>query len=410
MQVCRGNLIHGFRSKIAPLVFGLCLFFLLETPARADFPIFWGATGADAPLWIGLSLRGIGFVVVILVEALVFKYFFKVDMWPALKASFLINLYSSLLGFVAGIPFATGGMVAFFVMPVLIFVAYKSMTKQKLPEGLRIAIIVCAIAGTLGGFMSIQGPPMTHLRVFMGLLLPLVLGFSVTMYLEMGIGKRFFRGENYWKGILYANLWSYLFLLLTMPFWPVSLFKDAEYTFPAKLQQMIDSGTTKDETSITLVQLSATNRFLLGLSNDATPREGYHPDSEINYLTHAVDSSNNRLLMKPDYTLMVIDRCLAFNTLKPEEKESLEWYRDLFEAYIPLKDAMDRKDQSTFNILYPAWERIQGKRPFQEKEDSYNSGYLRMSVSWDIDESMLAEYNKTDPRARITESPEQLTK
>jgi hypothetical protein len=107
------------------------------------------------------------------------------------------------------------------------------------------------------------------------LILPLFLGFGLTLMIEAAAAKRLLKNMNIWKGVLLANVFSYLFLVLMLPFFPNPY--NSYFTY-RKLERMIEEGHEKTEILLVLYHLRASNLFLLGFTDNTAPyRRPYEP-------------------------------------------------------------------------------------------------------------------------------------
>jgi hypothetical protein len=166
--------------------------------------------------------------------------------------------------------------------------------KIRAPRRFTALAFFTVVIGTIGAFQNwaMLIPPQPPIRIVVALLLPLCLGFGVTVMIEAaaatrlksqrGAATRLLEDVNIWKGVLVANACSYLFFVLMLPFFfPTPYHGGLTHQKLKRLMANLEDGREETDIILVLHHLRASNLFLLGLSeNDAPSRQPYEPTIE----------------------------------------------------------------------------------------------------------------------------------
>lgn len=265
---------------IVSFVSGLSAMFLCARPAFANIPVGWAIIGNNASLSAGISTKGISFIVVMLIECLVFWRYCQCSWRKAVAAALVLNLISTIAGVVITAPFLAfpGGEIL--VFPIAVYIISKATNA---PMRFTALSFVTVVIGIIGAFINyaVLIPPKPPIRIFVALLLPLCLGFGVTIMIEAAAAKLFYDPIKIWKGVLIANVCSYLFLVLMLPFFFPNPYGGLTRMKLKKVVTRLEEGREKEELIHLLHHFRASNLFLLGFTdNDAPYKMPYEPDTE----------------------------------------------------------------------------------------------------------------------------------
>jgi hypothetical protein len=263
---------------------------LLEGTALANVPLAWALYGGNASLTAGIGSKGVSCVLVVLIEAAVFARVFRLPCRQAVLVSGVINLISTAAGVLLSLPF-TLPEAAVLLFPFAVGVLFVTIKAPRPFAALALCTIVLGILGALWNSGSM--PPQPPLWVYSALIVPLCLGFGLTLMIEGATAKRLCKGMQtlqIWKGVLLANLCSYLLLVVMLPFFPNPYNRDLAYV---RLRRMLEA--RQDTTTIIRIlhHLRASNLFLLGLTQHDTPSQlPYEPTSSELALLREARQSN----------------------------------------------------------------------------------------------------------------------
>jgi hypothetical protein len=264
---------------------------LLEGTALANVPLAWALYGGNASLTAGIGSKGASCVLVVLLEAAVFARAFRLPCRHAVFVSCVINLISTVAGVLLSLPF-TLPEAALLLFPLAVGVLFVTIKAPGPFAALALCTIVLGVFGAIRNYGGM--PPQPPLWVYSALLVPLCLGFGLTLMIEGATAKRLCKGLQtlqIWKGVLLANLCSYLFLVVMLPFFPNPYNSGLAYV---RLRRMIEERQDKTTIIRILHHLRASNLFLLGLTqHDAPSRLPYKPTwSELALLREARQSNS----------------------------------------------------------------------------------------------------------------------
>lgn len=280
-----------FHRRVS-LVFLVSACVLSAHPAYANVPLAWAIIGNNASLYAGIVTKGVGVVVVVLIEFLTFWRYMHLSWRKALTVALALNLISTAVGVVIAIP---STLLPLLVEIVLVPSAVVILSRKiRAPRGFTALAFFTVVIGTIGALLNwaILIPPQPPIRIGVALLLPLCLGFGVTIMIEAaaatqlkpqrGAATRVLEEVTIWKGVLVANACSYLFLVVMLPFvFPTPYDGGLTQMKLRRLMANVEDGREEGDIVRVLHHLRASNLFLLGLSeNDAPSRQPYDPSIE----------------------------------------------------------------------------------------------------------------------------------
>jgi hypothetical protein len=257
------------------MVLFLCTLFLLESSALANVPIAWAIYGGNASLCAGLLSKGFSFIAVILIEFITFYRYFQLQWRKALVTALVVNIISTVAGVLITLPFIIPGTMIF-SFPIVIGVI---ISRINCPKKYAIVAFPIIVIGSIGAFLNfIIMPPQPYIRIFMALLLPLFLGFGITVMIEGAAIKLLLKDihfEKIWQVIFLVNIFSYLFLISMLPLFPNPYNPERVWR---QVQSMIETGHQEGEIIAILHHMQASNLFLLGVTEDDSPyQKDYEP-------------------------------------------------------------------------------------------------------------------------------------
>jgi len=282
-------------------------FFLTPSPAFANAPIGWILIGANAPLSYGIF----GFAAVVFIEIILFWRFFKISPIKAIILALTLNVVSTVVGIVMSFPNVLPSYILFY--PFVAFYVVFMARKRGAPWSfIGLSIITIIVGGVSAVMNHVLLPPAIPIRIYIALVLPLFLGFGLTILIEGMVANRYFKYEKIWKGVLLANIFSYIFLILIVPFQPRNPYSHFDYAVEQHLERMVEDGRDKTEIILFFRHRRANNLYLLNLTDNHSPIERpYQPDRiELNFI------KNNRE-SKPDIAQAIEKDIESIKNMKP---------------------------------------------------------------------------------------------
>jgi len=362
------------RRMVGAALFSLATFVILERPALADVPIFQGIYGSSPAIFAGIWTMGVAFVAVVLIEAAVYRRVFKMQWRGVLIASLALNAFSSGAGYLLG-AFAFELEIFIVAVIVAVIVVRIALRKKGMPSWYPAIAYISVVVGLAGSVLtSFPTPPDPPGVVLLLFLAPLPLGFGLTLLLEAYLAEHFFGIEKYWRGLLLANVASYIFLVLVIPFFGpnpyaphyVSQVRDpkrGDWQIFMVGQGMIESGESADEVMKYFETVRASNLYLLGLTRQNPPPRNYDARNEIAALVHACDSVSRNPQAETGMT--IIDRLLQYPSLQPEAADKLEWLKQYLAYWLQARKAIEEHSQEDLDKVYEEWFAWRDKTIFQ---------------------------------------------
>lgn len=359
----------------------LCIgaFLLLEKPVLADSPIFWGMFGSMAPVFIGVLSKGVAFIGVIIIEALVIWRVFHLSVLRSLLISLWLNVVSSIAGLIVAMPMAVPFPCGL-LLPVIFFGSLIAVRYRKLfPVWFTSIAYLLIVVGFIGvGFnMSVSSvqPP---IDVFIGLMLPLIFGFGITLVAEGWGADRYFKKAINCKGILWMNICSYVFLAVMVVFIGPNYYSGSQGLNRSAGSVVSDVDGPKRAIEIFHVR-RASNLELLGFVKESAPPAGYKAYSEIRLIERLL-SLSYWYNIDPDATIEIIDDTLQIPMLDQEARDKLVWSKDYLSISKPVWQAIRDGDQGKLDAKYPEWIEWFRNNPYPVRLLSYESSEPGITV------------------------------
>jgi len=208
-------------KKISAIWFLAALMLAVATEACANggFGLGPAVYGVAASGFLSVRSLGIGMVLAVLIECVIFMCYFKIGFWQAVYFSAVINIVSAIVGIFVGFTTFT------FLFPVaivwMIALGYWwNIESDFIPVWVKIGFptlfiigFICQAIGTLHGESIL-------VTAYNGLVypLPVIMGFALSVFIEGLSGKKIVEHEHYWKGILWGNITTYVLIFIITAF------------------------------------------------------------------------------------------------------------------------------------------------------------------------------------------------
>jgi len=363
-------------NKLKPIlryfIPSLAAFLLLEKPAFADTGTFWGFYGTNTPILLGLPIKGIALVVVILIEMAVFARIWRISWLRALGISFTLNLISSIAGIIIGLLYLWGFETGIVLIIIFFAILFLAAIGKYLPLWLTFFGSISIVIGTFAAsHNNVILKPLSQWGFLAALILPLLVGFGFTLFAEGWGTKLFTIATNKWRGLMWANVASYIFLTLMVivvgpnPYtnainlqWP-SFFGDS-ISEHFSGHSMYNTHLNVDEMTKILHGRRISNLVMLGLKKD-TPLRNYDAVYELDLLKSSYYYSD---YTNPQYGFAIIGDTIDSTDLKPDAMEKFEWYLVYLGYFKQAVEAIKKHDQNALNIVYFGWKFWSNKNPF----------------------------------------------
>ena len=190
-------------STILPLLTVSLLIF--ATPALAN-SVFVGLTGLQFPMFWGWKASAIILLVVIAVEAYIYRRMLPVSIGGALSTSFYLNFISIVFGIVFWFLLLSLYSLSLLIMAaVAIYVSWS----LKLPIWVPVLFIVGVIAGI---FPMVAHGGMIGAWVYVSLFLAIFSAFGVTLFAESWAITWMVDDDKIFKAVLIANIITYILI------------------------------------------------------------------------------------------------------------------------------------------------------------------------------------------------------
>ena len=197
------------------LLLSVPMLFALTVPARANYVLSWIIIGSVPIIHIPF---GLGALLVLLSEAIVFKFYFRLRWFHAVLASIGLNIISTLLGLIVGTIIAQTGaysegtstLILLVVLLVMIFCQIKRIPWPVLALCLVLGFVGLFAAKVSSSQFSVYEPLWVKIILYGS---PLLIAFALSVLIENLFARPFIRQESTWKGILRANAISYFLLV-----------------------------------------------------------------------------------------------------------------------------------------------------------------------------------------------------
>lgn len=360
--------VNKFQRIFSAITLAVAAFLVLEKPAFADGFIFWGYFGTNAPLFLGLATKGIALAVVILIEMAVFARVWRIPWLKALLASIILNIISSIAGAVVGGIYYMGTSCSIILLIVFLILLVAAIAMKSFPWWFTaIAFYTLAMGTYISGINMDAVSPLSIWDGIAALIFPLLAGFGLTLFVEGWSAGLFKTGRNRWRGLMLANVLSYIFLALMVLFVGPNPYDYANTGMDSRdllEYQLIESGSPgpfgrpwfqpfpTDPLLSTIRYNRVPNHSLLSYLMYKPPRN-YDADYELKLLMDVYLSSGK--YVDPRYGKAIIDDTLTIPTLRSAARNQLEWWRDYFSFRIRAVEAVKANDQEALNNVYSEW-------------------------------------------------------
>jgi len=349
-------MVVNFRRLGIAALSGIGAFFLAQTPVLANTPIAWAALAGGAPVVIGFSTAGVGFVLVCGVEAWVLSKYLKISIGKAIGATVSLNVISSLMGaFLSGMAYSSSFGVILFGLPGAIIFAFIA-GRRGMPAFYGPIIFICLVVGTVTVY-AVQGIiyQSNHFVAYLYMLFPLVLGFGLTLLYESIFAVSIIGHKDPWKALLKANIASYIVLSLLIPFSPVKLSIDSGWSYRGYLRGSIADGGTADEISGVIDRYYGSNLYLIGFTKKVNYPASFDAQFEIESLQRGAAWVNNADESTPEVGLAIINKLLSIETLTEDARWDLEQGVIYYKYWSNLAKIAADGDSDTFLEKYQEW-------------------------------------------------------
>ena len=350
---------------IALIIIALVFLFF---PAHKGGLLTWGVNGGGAPAMLSFSTKGIAFLFIWLIEAVVLQRFLTLSWGRAIFGSFILNAFSTILGIMVA-------LVAFSATITIILVlgAYAVLTlrifvvEDKLPTGFTTYLIGSVFIGSVFVYYTAGVlPPQSPIVVYVLMAVPLLIGFGMSIMLEMLIAGKVLGVPNAWRGILPANIYSFILLALLVPTFSDNIYDGKDKYFEDALVNKITEGAEISGIIRILKDKAAPTPYLLGLSGDSTPRGAYWAGMESDVLIEAYSGSDNP---DPAIGLAITGQVLTYPELYEQSEEEFTWLEGYFSHWIDARDEFGGGggERSYFESTINEWESW-----YDENDPPYN--------------------------------------
>jgi len=372
------------RKVYSLTILSILTFLLLEKPAVADAGTFWGFYGTNTPILLGLPIKGIALIVVILLEMAAFARIWRMSWLNALKISFVLNLISSIVGVIVGLLYLYGPECGYMLIIIFLGILIAAATVKYLPWWLTLVGCLSIVIGSFAaGHNIVIYEPFSHWGLLAALILPLMAGFGFTLFAE-GWGTKFFTiTTNKWRGLMWANIASYIFLAVMVivvgpnPYHnavnlEMPIFFSHSFSESARGSSAFDARLTVEEMTKILHGRRVSNLVMLGLKKD-TPVRNYDALYDIDLLNSSYAHSS---YTDPKYGFAIIEDTSKSTELTPNAREKLEWYRIYLTFFAQAVEAIKIHDQNALNIVYLGWKLWWDKNPLPYNSTDKEQGHL----------------------------------
>lgn len=203
------------------LGFSIALFLLVSKPACANGPLTFMAFSGSPLGTIGIFTFGIGSLVVFAIESFVLKKVAGVDWQKAITAALVMNIVSTIFG--AAVGTLIGYMDCYIVIafPVVLIGIWIALVKMKYSNGFISLTLLCLLFGIFIIGLVKNSSDASRAGLWLCIVIQLIFGFGLTLAFEAFTISKYLPREKIEKGLILANVTSYIFLFLMAPiFWP----------------------------------------------------------------------------------------------------------------------------------------------------------------------------------------------
>jgi len=339
-----------------PLIIGFLD--LLSITAFADSPMGYGIFTYNSPVFLSSVTYGIAALGIIAIEAFVFKSMLKYRWIHAFFVSITINIFSTLIGGILSCGFA-GGLFLLVVLVGLPAFAYGFLGKYHPPKWfLRVAVAAFIIGEILTAYISLYTGFTSPVYLLIIIELTLLAGFGASLMTEAFAMARIFKEHDFWKALTYANVASYLLLLIIFPF-----FSPNPYEYNSMIAYEIADYIKKDNSTgaLKLIDLRYSNmQYLLGISKTNSFANDEHSKNDIYQI---FEHKYSKFPMNKT-AKAVLDAYANIPNLNPESAPKINWLRKFYDFYFQAKNAITTNNQDLLNQTYSRWSKWNNANPY----------------------------------------------
>ena len=328
----------------------------LVFPSRYGGLLYSGVNGGGAPAMLSFSTRGIALLLIFIVEAIVFMKILKISPGRAIFASLILNVFSTIIGIIVALGAFSGTIPTIVILGVYVLLSIRIfVNRDNLPLGFVSILILTVTIGSAFIYLTAPViPPQSTLIVYFLMVFPLLVGFGLSIMFETLICGKLLKVPDAWKGILAANIASYIMLALMVPLMPDNIYEGKQkYIKPVIVQKIYEGSETSDIIKI-LGDYAAPNFYLLGLSDDNTPKGEYWAGMEVDILYEAY-SGEDVSYSNPEYGLAIIEHLLSYPETYESQQDELEWLHKYFGYWVAVKEASDADNNVDYISATVQW-------------------------------------------------------
>jgi len=329
---------------------------LIASPVIAAGMTTWGVNGGGAPAMLSFGTKGVAFIIIWIVEAVVLRFYLKIPWTRAIFGSLALNAFSTLCGIVLSLVAFTMPLMTWLALGIFLLLSYRIFFVQgKIPEFYGPILLLTMLIGSIVAY-RINGlvPPVSPILAWLMIITTLLTGYGITVGLEALICGKLLVVKNAWDGILRANLVSFLILILMIPFFPGNLYDGNEDNLKSVLSQKIIDGADSSEMVNNFNHFAASNFFILGLSKDSSPPDQYWAGLELDVLNLAY-SAESETFPDPETGLAIAGNALSYGDLFEDSEEDLTFAEKYFGHWSRALKAKENGDTSTYISETIAW-------------------------------------------------------
>lgn len=323
----------------------------LTSSAYANVPLSWGFESTLAGWRVARYTYFASAVIIVLIEAYILHRFFKTGI-KSILISFGMNLFSVICGVFFAMSFAVscGIVVPFLIVTLPFCFSYKF----NLSFGYTFLIWLMFLAGGyFTGMMTFDYYKLSPARLLLCVELSLLMGFSLSVILETVFIRLFkYLPENTLKAVFYANVFSYIFLMMLYPFFAPSPYKGPVFEDKTRFREIQFAFFNNDSDTVisALDKENHSLQYFLGLRKNEEPLlKNYNAENEIRAFSKTGFIGYDGIAVK------AIDFFLNEFDLTTDASDTLSDMKSYFTFYNTAFDAIETDDQQKLDKIYSDW-------------------------------------------------------
>ncbi len=328
-------------------------------PAKYGGLLYSGVNGGGAPAMLSFATRGIALLLIFIVEAIVFMRVLKISLGRAIFASIILNIFSTIIGMIVAICAFAGTIPTIVILGGYVLLSIRIfVNRDNLPMGFASILIFTITAGSLFVYATAPViPPQNSFIVYFLMVIPLLVGFGLSIMFETLICARLLKAPDAWRGVLAANTASFIMLAFMVPVMSDNIYEGKQDYIEPVIVQKINEGSDVSDVIEILVDYAAPNFYLLGLTDDNTPKGEYFAAMEIDIIYEAYSTENGSY---PDtgYGFAIMEHVLSYPETYESQQDELEWLHKYFGHWVAVKEASDADndvDSLSTSLLWTIW-------------------------------------------------------